>query len=126
MPPTSWATPIGIAQNRGSTHSLEEEIESTEHALLRCPARQYARGSVPETLDLKSAWYDTTTIKVLAAFVEHTLTTLEVEPRPELWISQVETVTNDHSEILIREDTFNCVDAVLALYTWYAERTHDE
>ena len=33
----------------------EEEIETTEHALLRCSARQYARGSFPETLDLKSA-----------------------------------------------------------------------
>ena len=37
----------------------EEEIE---HALL-CPSVlvQYARGSFPETLDLKSAWYDATT-----------------------------------------------------------------
>ena len=33
----------------------EEEIETTEHALLRCPARQYARGSFPETLDFKLA-----------------------------------------------------------------------
>ena len=32
----------------------EEEIETTVHVLLRCPARQYARGSFPETLDLKS------------------------------------------------------------------------
>ena len=52
----------------------EEEIETTEHALLRCPARQYARGSFPETLDLKSACYDTTTIEMLAAFVQRTLT----------------------------------------------------
>jgi hypothetical protein len=52
----------------------EEEIETTEHALLRCPARQYARGSFPETLDLKSAWYDTTAIEMLAAFVQRTLT----------------------------------------------------
>ena len=52
----------------------EEETETTEHALLRCPARQYARGSFPETLDLKSAWYDTTTVEMVAAFVQHTLT----------------------------------------------------
>ena len=52
----------------------EEEIETIEHALLRCPARQYARGSFPETLDLKSAWYDTTAIEMLAAFVQRTLT----------------------------------------------------
>ena len=52
----------------------EEEIETAEHALLRCPARQYSRGSFPETLDLKSAWYDTTAIEMLAAFVQRTLT----------------------------------------------------
>ena len=46
----------------------EEEIETTEHALLRCPARQYARGY------LKSAWYDATTIEMLATFVRRTLT----------------------------------------------------
>ena len=46
----------------------EEEIETTEHALLRCPNSQ------GETLDLKSAWYDTTAIEMLAAFVQRTLT----------------------------------------------------
>ena len=38
----------------------EEEIETTEHVLLRCPARQYAAGSSPATLDLRSAWYNAT------------------------------------------------------------------
>ena len=52
----------------------EEEIETTEHALLRCPARQYARESFPETLDLKSAWYDATATETLAKFVRRTLT----------------------------------------------------
>ena len=52
----------------------EEEIETTEHAILRCPARQYARGSFPETLDLKSARHDATTIKMLSKFVRRTLT----------------------------------------------------
>ena len=52
----------------------EEEIETTEHAILRCPARQYARGSFPETLDLKSAWYDATETEILAKFVRRTLT----------------------------------------------------
>ena len=47
----------------------EEEIETTEHALLRCPARQYARGPFPETLDLRSAWYDYTATEMLAKFV---------------------------------------------------------
>ena len=60
----------------------EEEIETTEHALLRCPARQHARGSFPETLDLKSAWYDTTTVEMHAAFVQRTLTAyLRASPR---------------------------------------------
>ena len=58
----------------GPCPRCEEEIETTEHALLRCPARQYARGSFPETLDLKSAWYDTAAIEMLAAFVQRTLT----------------------------------------------------
>ena len=47
---------------------------SAHHALLRCPARQYARGSFPETLDLKSTWYDATATEMLAAFVNRTLT----------------------------------------------------
>ena len=33
---------------------------SAHHALLRCPARQYARGSFHGTLDLRSARYDAT------------------------------------------------------------------
>ena len=41
---------------------------------LRCPARQYARGSFPETLDLKSTCYDATATEMLAAFVNRTLT----------------------------------------------------
>ena len=52
----------------------EEGIETTEHALLRCPARQYVRGSFPETLDLRSAWYDSTATEMLAKFVRPTLT----------------------------------------------------
>ena len=51
-----------------------EEIETTEHALLRCPARQYARGSFPETLDLKYAWYDATATEMLAEFARRTFT----------------------------------------------------
>ena len=52
----------------------EEEIETTEHALLRCPARQHASGSFPETLDLRSAWYDATATGMLAKSVRCTLT----------------------------------------------------
>ena len=58
----------------GLCPQYEEEIEITERALLRCPARQYARGSFPETLDLKSTWYDATATEMLAAFVNRTLT----------------------------------------------------
>ena len=50
----------------------EEEVETTENAILRCPTRQYARGSFPETLDLKSAWYDATVTEILAKFVRRT------------------------------------------------------
>lgn len=50
-----------------------EEVESTEHALFRCPARQYVGGFFPETPGLKSAWYDATAIEMLAAFVQRTL-----------------------------------------------------
>ena len=57
----------------------EEEIETAEHALLRCPARQYT----PEALDLKSAWYDTTTVEMLAAFVQGpSPPTLRASPPP--------------------------------------------
>ena len=38
------------------------------------PARLYARGSFPETLDLKSTWYDATATEMLAAFVNRTRT----------------------------------------------------
>ena len=33
----------------GLCSRCEEEIETTEHALLRCPARQYARGPFPRS-----------------------------------------------------------------------------
>ena len=61
-------------QDPGLCPRYKEEIEPAEHALLRGSARQYARGSFPETLDLKSAWNDTTAIVMLAAFVQRTLT----------------------------------------------------
>ena len=52
---------------------------------LRRPARQYARGSFPETLDLKSTWYDATVTEMLAASVNRTLTAF---PRasPPRWL----------------------------------------
>ena len=40
------------------------EVESTGRALLHCLARKFASGSFPETMDLKSAWYDTTTTEM--------------------------------------------------------------
>ena len=57
----------------GLFQRCEEEIE-TEHALLRCLARQYARGSFPESLVLKSAWYDASATEMLAKFVRRTFT----------------------------------------------------
>ena len=39
-----------------------------------CSAAPPVRGSFPETLDLKSAWYDPTAAEMLAAFVSRTLT----------------------------------------------------
>ena len=52
----------------------EEEIETTEHALLLCLARQYARESFPETLNLKSACVilQTEGLEGLVAWVEET------------------------------------------------------
>ena len=58
----------------GALPTVQEEVETTRHAILRCPAHQYARESFPETLDLKSAWYDATAIEMLATFVQCTLT----------------------------------------------------
>ena len=52
----------------------EKEIEITEHALLRCPARQYVMGPFSEALDLKSAWCDATATEMLAKFVRRTFT----------------------------------------------------
>ena len=40
----------------GSCPRCEEKIETIGHALLRCPARQYARGPFPKNLGLKSAY----------------------------------------------------------------------
>ena len=67
---------------RGLCLRCEEEIETTEHALLRSPARQHARGPFPETLDLKSAWFDATAIGLLAEFVRRTLTACFRGPPP--------------------------------------------
>ena len=55
----------------------EEEAETTKHAIFRRPTSQRARRPSPETLgpwtscplDLMSAWYDVTSIKMLTTFV---------------------------------------------------------
>ena len=61
----------------------EEEVEITEHALLRCPARQFARGSFPETLDLKSAWLTPLQLKCLpSSSAAPSLPTLQDSPLP--------------------------------------------
>ena len=52
----------------------EEEVETAEHAILPSPARQYARGSFPEALDLGSSWYNATASEMLAKFVRCTFT----------------------------------------------------
>ena len=48
--------------------------QTTEQALFRRSAYQYARGSFPETLDLKSAWCDATATEMFAKFVRRTFT----------------------------------------------------
>ena len=54
---------------------------------LRCPARQYARGSFLEALDLKSTWYDATATEMLAAFVNRTFTAYRRASSPQRLVS---------------------------------------
>ena len=59
VPDTELSGPANLLSLVINMHLLKphvEEIETTEHALLRCPTLQYARGSFPETVDLRSAW----------------------------------------------------------------------
>ena len=73
--PRHAATRLFQTKLAASCPRCEEEVETTGHAMLCCPAYQYARGSFPEALGLKSAWYDATTaIDMLATFVQRTLT----------------------------------------------------
>ena len=73
-----------VAEGTPSVDRLrcEEEIETTEHVLLRCPARQYATESFPATLDLRSAWYNATATEMLATFVQRTLTAYPLGSTP--------------------------------------------
>ena len=57
---------------------------SAHHALLRCPARQYARGSFPETLDLKSAWYDAAAFPLPRTSVRQGV--LSRDPGPQVYL----------------------------------------
>ena len=67
--PPNWHHP-----DPGLCPRCEEEIETTERALVLCLTRQYARGSFPRTLDLKFAWYDVTATEMLVQYVRRTFT----------------------------------------------------
>ena len=71
---TPMACPARARTSTRTARRAQHAPASAHHALLRYPARQYARGSFPETLDLKSTWYDATATEMLAAFVNRTLT----------------------------------------------------
>jgi hypothetical protein len=51
-----------------------EDFESTEHALLHCPARQHTRDQFPDDLDLASAWLTPDTLAIIGNFTTQTRT----------------------------------------------------
>jgi hypothetical protein len=60
----------------------DEDLESTEHALLHCPARQHARGRFPADLDLGSAWLTPKLLAIIGDFITHTRTGYPPTPPP--------------------------------------------
>ena len=76
--PTTQPTPPHVrsvwGRLRNSVPMQTSWFEALLPVKLCCPARQYARGSFPETLDLKSAWYDATATEMLVESVRRTLT----------------------------------------------------
>ena len=73
--PARARTPMPCPARVRSQRAPHAALASAHHALLRCPAPQYARGSFPGTLDLKPTGYDATATEMLTAFVNRTLTT---------------------------------------------------
>ena len=75
------------ARARTSTHTArraQHAPASAHHALLRYSARQYARGSFLETLDLKSAWYDATASPLPRPSVRQGV--LSRDPGPQVYL----------------------------------------
>jgi hypothetical protein len=66
------AHPVWFRPDPANCPTCDLELETTEHAILHCPERQYARGLFPKDLNLALAWMSSKQLKIIGDFVTHT------------------------------------------------------
>jgi hypothetical protein len=59
-------------------------MTTSEHAILHCPERQYARDLFPKDLDLNLAWLSPEQLKIIGDFITRTQTGYPPPPSPPL------------------------------------------
>jgi hypothetical protein len=80
------------------------ELETTEHTILHCPERQYARDLFPKDLDLGLAWMSPEQLKIIGDFIIRTQTGYPPT------ITTTVTIT-----FSLKSDVINCVNIILFL-----------
>jgi hypothetical protein len=68
------AYPVWFRPDPANCPRCDLELETTEHAILRCPERQYARDNFPKDLHLASAWMSPEQLKIIGDFITRTQT----------------------------------------------------
>jgi hypothetical protein len=68
------AHPVWFRSDPTNCPRYDLELETTEHAILNCPERQYARDLFPKNLDLSLAWMSPKDLKIIGDFITRTQT----------------------------------------------------
>jgi hypothetical protein len=78
------AHPVWFRPDPANCPRCDLELETTEHAILHCPERQYARDLFPKDLDLNLAWMSPDQLKIIGDFITRTQTGYPPPPSPHL------------------------------------------
>jgi hypothetical protein len=76
------AHPIWFRPDPANCPRCDLDLETTEHAILHCPERQYARDLFPKDLDLNLAWISPDQLKIIGDFIICTQTGYPPLPTP--------------------------------------------
>jgi hypothetical protein len=76
------AHPIWLRPDPANCPRCDLDLETTEHAILHCPERQYVRDLFPKDLDLDLAWMSPDQLKIIGDFIIRTQTGYPPPPTP--------------------------------------------